>query len=357
MRRFVKDIHDDQSYDSFLDIVANLVGILVILIMVIGVRAQQVVSTGEIEIAEPVAAATPPPPVEPVQPVGPLESEIALKIQQARATAEQLNTEVHSVASKAEDVARLAAQRAEERNQLQLMVSMAEQSLEKRRQALGERERVSLVVANELESSRVELARLQEQLGSVQAAVGKTEVLEHHPTPMAKTVFGNERHFRLLGGRLAYVPITEMRAILDRDGRNKLWKMATTNEVTELIGPQDGFMMKYTLRRTKQKVDTPEGPRVASFIDLKRFAMVPQSSGLGETIDQALAPGSKFERKIAELRQDETTITVWTYPDSYGDFRRVRARLIEKGFLTAARPLPDGYPIGGAADGTKSSAQ
>jgi len=354
VRRFVNDIHDDQNYDSFLDIVANLVGILVILIMVIGVRARQVVSSVEVEVETPVATVSPVaevvdlPPAPPVQPSGPLESEVALKIAQAR---------VHGVASKAEDVARLAAQRAEERNQLQLMVSIAEQSLEKRRQALGERERVALAVASDLNSSRVELARLQEQLDSVQSAVGETEVLEHHPTPIAKTVFGDERHFRLLHGRLAYVPIAEMTAPLNRDGRNKLWKLKTTNEVTELIGPQDGFMMKYTLRRTKQRVETPDGVKIVPFVDLKRFTMVPQSSGLGETVDQALAPGSKFEQKIAGMRQDETTITIWTYPDSYGDFRRIRDRLVEKGFLTAARPLTEGYPIGGSSGGTKSSAQ
>ena len=41
MKRIARDAQDDQNYDSFLDIVANLVGILVILIMVIGVRARE----------------------------------------------------------------------------------------------------------------------------------------------------------------------------------------------------------------------------------------------------------------------------------------------------------------------------
>ena len=33
------------------------------------------------------------------------------------------------------------------------------------------------------------------------------------------------------------------------------------------------------------------------------------------------------------------------------------AELFKLGYLTAGRPLPDGHPIGGSPDGTRSSAE
>lgn len=363
MRRYVKDTHEDQNYDSFLDIVANLVGILVILIMVIGVRARQVVtSTVEIDstVSEPLvdekASVLPELSLTPV-PTGPSPEQIASDLVHQQAATEKLEADIFGIVAKSNEVVELTAQRAEERNQLQLMISMAEQSLEKRRKSLSEGDQVKLTVASELESSRVELARLQEQIASVSSAVGQAEVIKNRATPVAKTVFGNEEHFRLKGGRLTYVPVSGMTARLKRDAQNKMWKLGSTDEVTEVIGPEGGFTMKYTLQRVQRQVNTPEGTRVARLIELKRFVMVPQASDLGEPVDQALAADSAFEQQLARMRPDETTITVWTYPDSYGDFRLVKERLFERGFTAAARPLPDGYPIGGSPNGTKSAAE
>lgn len=365
MRRFAKDIHDDQNYDSFLDIVANLVGILVILIMVIGVRARQVVSTVAVEPVVPVAAQSPAPaPTIPVAPApdvevpsGPTAAEIAHAIQREKSVAQNLHSDIHKVAMNAEQIAHSAAAKAEERNKLQLAISMAETALEKRRQALGLNEQVQLTVARELESGRVELARLQQQIKSVESAVGETETIKNRPTPMAKLVFGNEEHFRLEAGRLVHVPITEMVGELTRDARNNRWKLENTDTITELLGPRNGFMMKYTFGRARRKIDTPDGQRVVSLLELKRFAMVPQSSGLGETVDVALASGSKFEQQLARFRPDETTITLWTYPDSYAEFRRVKEYIYQKGFVTAAMPVTTGYPIAGGPNGSTSAAQ
>ena len=47
---------------------------------------------------------------------------------------------------------------------------------------------------------------------------------------------------------------------------------------------------------------------------------------LGETADEALAPGSRFARVLANVTP-ETTVTLWCYPDSFETFRRVREEL------------------------------
>ncbi len=54
---------------------------------------------------------------------------------------------------------------------------------------------------------------------------------------------------------------------------------------------------------------------------------------------------------------DRTTVTVWVYPDSFNQFRTLKAELFRRRFLTAGRPLPEGHPIGGSPDGSRSASQ
>ncbi len=361
LRRPAQDTQDEQNYDSFLDIVANLVGILVILITVIGVRAQNAWQSTN-------SSSTAPPPVQIVElPDAPPSAEYQSKIKMmeelvsAVKTAESqslgLNQDVHEMDSTIREIELLAEVQQQERNEMQLLVSLAEKALEERRKRLAESDQIALAVTKKLDEGRVELARLEQQIESAEKETGEPEILEHRPTPIAKTVFGTEEHFRLINGQLAYVPINQMTAMLRRDAENKLWKLGSIDQVTETIGPIDGFRMKYTLERRERRVNTPDGPRVRKLVELQRFVMVPESIALGESIPQALSAGSDLSRRLAGMRPDETTITVWTYPDSYAEFRQLKLFLFERGFLAAARPLPDGFPIGGSPEGTKSAAE
>ena len=62
---------------------------------------------------------------------------------------------------------------------------------------------------------------------------GQTIVLKHLPTPLAKTVFGQEVHFRLLDGRLAYVPLNELVDILSAQWQQKVWKLKERRHVKQ----------------------------------------------------------------------------------------------------------------------------
>jgi hypothetical protein len=53
----------------------------------------------------------------------------------------------------------------------------------------------------------------------------------------------------------------------------------------------------------------------------------------------------------------ETTVTFWCYPDSFSAYRRLREEMHRLAIPTAARPLPEGAPIGGSAEGSKSVVQ
>ena len=69
------------------------------------------------------------------------------------------------------------------------------------------------------------------------------------------------------------------------------------------------------------------------------------------------SPGSQFRQLVETMRPGATVITVWTYPDSFGDFRELKKWLFDRGFATAARPLPEDQPISGSPTGSRSAAQ
>ena len=88
-----------------------------------------------------------------------------------------------------------------------------------------------------------------------------------------------------------------------------------------------------------------------------RFVLRPVSDNIGETIDEALQPASQFHQIITGRRAKDATITLWTYPGSFDDFRRLKQELYRLSFPVAARPLPDGVPISGSSHGSKSTAE
>ncbi|MEM7312890.1 MAG: hypothetical protein AAF497_07035, partial [Planctomycetota bacterium] len=217
MRRIARDAQDDQNYDSFLDIVANLVGILVILIMVIGVRAREAsLAHAAVEPTEatplPVVMIETPEPTEPTVPLE-LHRQAASQIeglndqlQTAKSKNTGANQEVAEMDQRIKDIDQRAMVEKEERNRLQLLVSMAEKSLEDRRTKLSEVQQTELDLARKIDKSRVELASLNEKLSAIETNTGEAQVIQHHPTPIAKTVFGAEEHLRLMNGKVAYVP-------------------------------------------------------------------------------------------------------------------------------------------------------
>jgi hypothetical protein len=74
-------------------------------------------------------------------------------------------------------------------------------------------------------------------------------------------------------------------------------------------------------------------------------------------VGQALSPGSELFSRLKAFKPQSTTVTVWVYPDSFDDFRSIKAELFKRGYLTAARPMPEGHPIGGSPDGSRSAAE
>lgn len=325
--------------DSFLDVVANLVGILIILIMVIGAQA-----------TDAMVDATPEETVED-------QAKLQAAVQAAASAAAAIEQDVNQLSGKIQRQTLEIEYRRKERDKMFAFVTALEQQLATEKQKLDQAERDRLELNKDLLLARSRFEDLKASRETIEKSIPRTMVLEHLPTPMAKTVFGKELHFRLQGGRVVYVPWEEFVEKLKTDAPEKVWKLKNSASMTETLGPIRGFRMEYTLRHAKKQTTTGGEVTVQGMVELERFVLLPMRDDLGEPLAQALQPGSEFSSLLKDFDPDRTTITVWVYPDSFNDFRGLKADLFRRGFLAAGRPMPAGYPIGGSPEGTRSAAQ
>jgi hypothetical protein len=336
MARRRPDTTDAPGQDSFLDIVANLVGILIILIMVIGARATDamVQSVPEEETAPP-----------------------RIDVASARAAAESVERDIHQIDAKIKRQELEIIYRRNERDRMMQVLGKMEQQLVAHQQTLDVDRQQQFEARRQLLLARSELEDLKASLHALQNAPPVQNVIEHLPTPMAKTVFGRELHIRLQAGRIVYVPWDELVERLKEDAPNQMWKLKDVPRITETLGPIKGFRMKYTLRQAQEVRPAGGGVVVQRAAELDRFVLVPIQDDLGEPLDVALREPSQFHSILSQYDPHRTTVTVWVYPDSFHHFRQLKAELFQRGYAAAGRPLPEGHPIGGSPDGSRSAAQ
>jgi hypothetical protein len=337
VRRRTASQDNSPGHDSFLDIVANIVGILIILVMVVGVRVRNA----------PVQAASR---ADDLQP-------LVTALERDRATQQNLYNDVLRTAEQIKAVQSEAAIRHQERIRLGVAVAAMEHEIQSRRSELDAGAQEDFELLRQLSEARVELGKLQQQRQYALASKAEPTIVRSYPTPLSTPVDADEAHFQLRGGRIAFIPLDELIAQFKHDARRQAHKLFDVPELTDTIGPIGGFRFRYTLQRQDLAIDTQMATGQTAYARLKRWTLIPVASELGERLDDALAEGSQFRRVVAGLEPGKTTITIWTYPDSFAEFRRVKEALYRSGFATAGRPLPEGMPIAGSPDGTKSAAQ
>ena len=335
----------EMGHDSFLDIVANLVGILIILVVVLGSQSTAVIE----EIREQLQDET-------VQ-----ESDFATDQQLA-----QLSQQAMRAASAQADSNRFEGLIKDSDQQLNLkrqqramimdLLSEAQAAWEVKKSELdhqateaAQRSTEFKVVQEELEKLAGERKRLEDQPESVVA-------VEHLPTPMAKTVFGDELHFRLKDNRLSVVPIDKL---LDeiRSDFERIASSSRNGELEAAVGPVRGYIARYRMDKNRGMVARGGQVQMATRIQLVGMSVEPLNEPHGQPIQQVLANRSELDIELAGRNPGSTSITVWVYPDSFAAFRQLKEHLYARGFATAARPLPADHLISGGPDGSRSSAQ
>ena len=332
------------GYDSFLDTVTNIVGILIILVMVVGVRAQH-------------APLSPPPVVETTKPPEDDPQQERLKaLSQRAANLSALRHDVLELAQKVEAVRGECLARGLERDRLALAVSLLEKELAEKAEHVSQES----ARRNELLQA---IAQTEERIRTLQQATAEAETrsttvqIVNYPTPLAVPVDHEEIHFMIRGGKITYIPLETLLEELVADAKKKLYRLFDVPEITGSVGPIGGFRLEYSVvHRSLTGSDREKLPGAGGYAQLRRWVLVPEAD-VGEPVADALNETSEFRRRIAGYRPDKTSVTIWCYPDGFRDFRRLKDYLQERGYAVAGRPLPEGFPITGSPQGTKSAAQ
>jgi hypothetical protein len=287
--------------DSFVDVICNMVGILITLVVVVGMRVSQIV-------IEPPAAVTP------------------AVVRTAAGDATKLREEL-------------------------------EVALRARRDAEYEIE-TALVQSTDMRINSAVIEGRREAL-SLLSAPEEVEEIECVPTPLAKTVTGDEIHVRLRHGQLAIVPVDELLAEVERRGASYLrGGLEQRNQAQDVYGPIDGFRLRLSVNRIEESPQPgalPGTPRRAALV--LQGVFTPTADDLGLALEQALLPSSPLAQRLRARKSAVGAVTVWVYPDSYAELRSLKKAMWEAGVPLAVRPLGDDQPIVFSTLGSKSAAQ
>ena len=343
MRRIPQDDSEAIGGDSFLDVIANLVGILIILVVVVGAQAGHHLSQRPTEQQQALTQA--------------LEQarRDSSDRKQRAASLERDQLELQARLQQEEALAGLAET---ERDALQRAVLLAERELDERRSKIESERLARLDQNSRVQELQARLASLTSEADRLRQTPVKTATLTHHATPLARTVFNDEVHFRLSGGLLAPVPLDELLQAMTADFPNHADTLRAGKDVVATVGPLEGFQLQYRLQVREQVARTEFGVARRAVPEFTGFILIPTRLSLGEPSDRAIqAADSELRRRLARRDAAKTTVTIWVYPDSYNQFIELERWLHEQGFLVASWPLPDGQPIAGGPNGMRSVAQ
>jgi len=389
MSRYRKESNLESGSDSFLDIIANIVGILIILIVIAGVRVSQMPATAErepvVEEPQPVVVEIPPPPVlevalgeatdqpdadilppepppqvvelppepdpEPPKPIEPspqLLADITLLDQELK----QFSQNAAEMDQQLEDLKAAQQQAAQDAKTIKDQAQQALASLDALTTRLAKQKQ-------EISNDQTHLALLAEEIEAQAHSNDEPEVkkLMVRMTPVSQIVEGEEYHFRLADNRVSFVPLKQLiDRLKDHLGETKS-RLARSRTHQGIVGPIDGYRMRYLVERGPlSMVDELKLGQGVFRVSVSAWQLQTTADLKAETLEEALQLGSNFVRTL-KAAPPKTTLTMWVYPDSFGLFRELQSVAHANGFNVAARPLPDGVPIAGSPSGTRSAGQ
>ena len=184
----------------------------------------------------------------------------------------------------------------------------------------------------------------------------KAKVLSNK-NPVARPSDGEEFHFELRRNRVTYIDLEGLLRLVKADAMLKIRLADGARTIDSRVGPIGAFSLEYSMGRSfGGSLDDLMDRRRISF-DLRGWEIVPEFEGRGEAYDATRQPVSAFSQAINRLSPQKSTITMWVYPDSFALFRKLREDLQNRGFLVAARPLPEAMAIRGSPSGSLSAGQ
>lgn len=330
-RRPLKNEAIHFSFDSFLDLVTNVVGIIIRLILVTWVGARSY-HAGMQWIQAEASAAT-------QQKAAPKigDDPLASRLEASQRDLDDAKTRLLEQLKDLDDVD-LKAKASDQ--QLILIIGQREE-LEKEKRALEGKGPGRGVPFATVKLSAAEVRQrskeVLQEIKKLEAMPSARKQLKYH-APVSRAVQTEELSFECKNGRVTYIDLPaflqEVRASSEEIGL-QMRTRAKVARITSQIGP---FRLHYLFERVGGAVDQGS-------IALTEWELEPVNALRGETLQQALTAKSEFRLLTDALDPNLSTVTFWVYPDSFEMFRQLRDHLYERGLDIAGRPLPTGAPI------------
>jgi hypothetical protein len=336
MKRAEIDADQMPGQDSFLDVITNMVGILILLVLVVGLRTQHSVHNNPgAELAE--------------------KARGEQQLKEAYNSALSTEHNVRDLVQKVSTARNESAFREDEREWLSTNIAAGEKEIQERRSKLSTGDQRDFDLRHKIATSQAMLDDLTRQQVALMSREPNTEEIECQPTPMAKAVVGTEVHVLLSDDHVAVVPYDELTKQMTSDAKANLWRLTQQDRLEGTIGPVDGFRLRYCYMRERVTGRSVGGTNMTGIgCRFSHCYFLPVVNPAGEPAQEALRQNSDFFQKLGQLRPDGTTITIWTHPGNYERLRELKRAVRQVGFQVAVRPLSKGQPLGAARDGSTS---
>jgi hypothetical protein len=345
------------SFDSFLDVVANVCGIVIRLILVAWVGARSYPSIQRLLAANSGAVSTQEAATEEVAPPEHLVEELAAHrrdLEDAQAqllahTRQWEDAKTHDGPLRTE-IAKLTG----ERNQMERNLRESEQ----KQATEAEMARAAALSLDELRGRR---KKLLDDLRSLENMSPESKVLRYQ-TPVSQPVQAEQFMFECRGGRVTFFDLPRLEAELRREVDAKAELLKSRWQFSDVTIPIGAFRLRYTVDREPGVADSLSRGSSPARDSGYRYGVAgwvaePLLEGRGEELAAALSDGSDFRRITDALDPRQAVVTFWVYPDSFETFRRLRDHLYERELVVAGRPLPLDAPIAASRHGSVSRGQ
>jgi len=348
---------EDSTDDSFLDVIANVVGVLIILVMLVGVQASH---------SAMVASSESPADLQESQPaiMGNVASseDLALlqeELDEARRQAIASQREVQAMAVRVIKIGQESALHDGRRVELAMHRAIIEEDLQQRRGKLDSHRQQEFDVQRKLVEAQISLGEMTKEHLTLASARPAVEEVECVPTPLAKTVEEEALHLRLHKGLVSIVPLEELLREVQYHVEDFRRRLQSRDEVVETFGPLGGYRLRFTItkRNAAGSIGGPRAGQLQRTVHDQFAQILPVSDELGQNVEQALMPGSELHQRLHSYGRQTPPVVVWLYTDSFNEFRPLKRALWEMGVAVAVRPMRPGAQIGASPHGSKSSAQ
>lgn len=351
---------EETGQDAFLDIVANMVGILILLVMVVGVRAarrpaasapvepsaEQQIQQPEISLAEPPADFL-------------SDEEQQLSYEEHHRVLQETDSLYQQLEAQGREILKFSARLKEVRGEIKLQDDVRVQ-LATVVQTTRERQEASRAELDEDRreeyDTQLDIKVAQERLGELTRAEAaalavETEVvtIESIPTAIAKKHGPSDEtiYLHIEQGRVAFVPLEALREEIFSSAES-LRRTLSSRDTATRSAARGGFRLALQLQKQRVRGEFGSRTRVAS-----RMELIPSPDLIAEPVDEAVQDGAALTTELVGYPPRSTFISIFAYNDSFSELRLLRQHLNERGYRVSIITMESGEPVVWSSEGRR----